>query len=602
MTSSLPKVLLKVGYACNNGCVFCHSSPHRGLDLDFDELRAKIGLARRAGAQLVVLSGGEPTIRTDLIDLAEEIASQGLRLGLVTNGRMLAYRRLADRLLDLGLDYLYLSLCGPDAATHDRHARAPAFEQFLQMSPYLNEKIKDFTINVVITNWNLSRLEEFAPLVDRLGLDRVRLKFSCLEPEGRALTRFEELVPDLSAAAQAACQAVRVASRSRPDRILALDGFPLCRMEDLTALEEGLRSDGIFAMSEAMEAELHPVDDRNRSFGRVCVGCSLRRRCRGVYSTYLERRGESELKPVLLGVPNSFDLVAEGPAGVDEPLDLRACPIRAGERVPPDPVRGLLVRNRPGRARRLLADTRDFSDETLRTALRDREQVYRDRGAQERLTDFADQLERLTLAATCRRCPLRPRCGGCFQASRERGFAQVQRGLVRRLSRLEGRILDVGCGSGPYLDALEPAIRAGRVHYLGVDPGADPGLSRPGCQFVQAAFEAFAWDGQAFDALLALRSLNHLAAPAAALARMAALVRPGGSLLLAEDVVFATLREPCKLDRVRRRSDLEFEHRFNLDLEEVRELASDCGLVEEQARSSQDNACTLWTLVLRTAG
>jgi MoaA/NifB/PqqE/SkfB family radical SAM enzyme/SAM-dependent methyltransferase len=597
------KVLLKVGYACNNNCVFCHSAPHRGLDLSTAELLQRVGWAARAGADMLVLSGGEPTIRPDLPALASAVAAAGMRLGLVSNGRMLVYRELTDHLLACGLDYVYLSLCGPNRRLNDAQARATAFDQLIRSARYLSDKIEDLTFNVVITRQNLDQLQQMAGLVAGLGAASVRLKFSCLEPEGKALERFDALVPELARAAAAAVDAVARARRDHPGLRLALDGFPLCLLPGCEELDAGLRADGFFAMGEAFEDRLHPVDDDNRSFGRACAGCSLKRRCRGVYSTYLQRRGEAELAPVLRPVPNSFDLVADPrAAAAEESLDLRSCPIRAGRRPPPDPIRGLLLRSGPGRARRLWADGRDFSDRTLRATLRQREQVYLDRGGCPALDDFPAQLERLELAAACRRCRRRPVCGGLFRRSRGSGFEREIQRLAAWLAGLRGSVLDVGCGSGPYLDALRPALAAGRLHYLGVDPQATPGQREPGVRLERSAFEDFRWDGPPFSTVIALRSLNHLPDPAAALARMAALLEPGGRLLLVEDVVFATIRPAELLARVRARDDLPFEHLHNLEPEDLEAAAAAAGLAAVSRRTPDRSGCTLWSLVFEKRG
>jgi len=459
------------------------------------------------------------------------------------------------------------------------------------------------TFNVVITQHNLNHLREMADLVAGLGAASVRLKLSCLEPEGNTLERFDALVPELASAAGAAAEAIEHARRDHPGLQLALDGFPLCLLPGLEALDAGLRADGFFAMIEAFEGRLHPVDDDNRSFGRACSSCSLNRCCRGVYDTYLQQRGEVELAPVLRPVPNSFDLVADPWSGdEEEALDLRSCPIRAGQRPPPDPVRGLLLRSGPGRARRLWVDGRDFSDRTLRTALRQREQVYLDRGGAPALDDFPTQLERLELAAACRRCRQRPICGGLFRRTGGSGFEREVERVAAWLAGLRGNVLDVGCGSGPYLDALRPALAAGRLRYLGVDPRAAPVEAEPGVRFEHSAFEDFRYQGPLFSAVIALRSLNHLPDPAAAVARMAALLRPGGRLLLVEDVVFATIRQAEVLARVRARADLPFEHLHNLEPEDLDPAAAAAGLSAVSRRSPDQSGCTLWSLVFEKKG
>ena len=118
--------LLKLGYRCNDACRFCHSAPHRGVDLSTAAVRSRVDRVVAAGVERVVFSGGEPTIRPDLVELVSYARAAGLEVGLVSNGRMLAYRGLREALLDAGLSQAYLSLHSHRAAVHDSLVQAEA--------------------------------------------------------------------------------------------------------------------------------------------------------------------------------------------------------------------------------------------------------------------------------------------------------------------------------------------------------------------------------------------------------------------------------------------------------------------------------------------
>ncbi|MCK5845788.1 MAG: radical SAM protein, partial [Victivallales bacterium] len=96
------KILLRLGYSCNNECVFCHSRDRRfkNADQGTDLITLRIEAAAEAGVDMVVFSGGEPTIRKDLFELCARAQSVGLEVGLITNGRMLYYKDYAERLYE----------------------------------------------------------------------------------------------------------------------------------------------------------------------------------------------------------------------------------------------------------------------------------------------------------------------------------------------------------------------------------------------------------------------------------------------------------------------------------------------------------------------
>src|SRR6185295_10259865 len=60
------KALIKVGYACNDHCTFCHTYDVRHIDDTADRVAQKICRAAALGHSMVVFSGGEPTIRREL--------------------------------------------------------------------------------------------------------------------------------------------------------------------------------------------------------------------------------------------------------------------------------------------------------------------------------------------------------------------------------------------------------------------------------------------------------------------------------------------------------------------------------------------------------
>jgi len=289
------KALLKVGYTCNNNCVFCHSSEHRDHpDLTTQQVLRKIDHCAAAGFDMVVFSGGEPTARKDLLELAGHVAGLGLDVGLVSNGRMLSYGKLLDRLLELRLRYVYVSLHG-DREAHDAMVRAKAYAQSLAGARAAAARGLHPTVNCVVTHYNLRRLRF---MVDELmGAGPLRVKYSMVEAKGSALDDFDRVVPTVTAAAAAIADAVGYA-RSRGLEA-AHDGTPFCLLPGLEGLYDDLVTNGFAVMSEAFEDDLFPVDELNRvKPGTVCDGCALAARCPGLYRAYHERRGEGELRPI----------------------------------------------------------------------------------------------------------------------------------------------------------------------------------------------------------------------------------------------------------------------------------------------------------------
>jgi len=103
---------------------------------------------------------------------------------------------------------------------------------------------------------------------------------------------------------------------------------------------------------------------------------------------------------------------------------------------------------------------------------------------------------------------------------------------AQRLLPAGGRVLDIGCASGGLLALLRP--RAGHLAGLELSATAARAAARVADHVVQGALEdpdlPFA-DGS-FDLVVLADVLEHLADPAAGLARAAAWCRPGGGAVL----------------------------------------------------------------------
>lgn len=539
------KALIKVGYGCNEHCTFCHTLDVRPIDGEAAEVERKILRAAELGHAMIVLSGGEPTIRPELVRWAAQVAGLGLDLGLVTNGRALAYRELADRLIASRLRYVYLSLHGGSAPVHNRLVRSDAFDQALAALGNLSGRGLDLTVNCVVTRQNLAHLRGLVDLAARFP--DVALKFSMVEPKGGAARNFELLVPRvadvaravLDAAAHAATRGVRVEH----------GGIPRCLLPGLEDSYSDLRTHRYWTMVEIGEPDLFPVDDDNKRHPPACDGCALRGACPGLYRGYHDVHGAGELRPVTDSPrANSFNYTLEAVHSAPEDT----CPLRHGPLgvTPWERGRHLFIRRGQALAR-YRTGTRDFTDEEVAAVKHDLGQVYVDAARGPAPVDFARELVPLARSPLCADCPHMSPCTGMFEPVFEDIFTRDDAVVRAHLAALTGDLLDLGCGDAPYLEVLAPRIAAGLVRYTGLDP--DPHACarlRPrlpvGARLEVGDAEALELGDRRFDAITILRSWNHLRDPDRALRSLLPGLRPGGALILCDNAAFGLARTPAR--------------------------------------------------------
>ena len=111
-----PRMDLALTYRCNNNCYYCYTGgPQKVAELYTADWKRAIDIVWDNGIPQVVFTGGEPTLREDLVELVDH--AKEFVTGLITNGRKLTV--LAQDLKRVDLDYIQVSLESNDAHVHD---------------------------------------------------------------------------------------------------------------------------------------------------------------------------------------------------------------------------------------------------------------------------------------------------------------------------------------------------------------------------------------------------------------------------------------------------------------------------------------------------
>ncbi|MCO5383812.1 MAG: 12,18-didecarboxysiroheme deacetylase [Methanosarcina barkeri] len=109
-----PVVVWNMTRRCNLKCVHCYA---QAKDIEFEnelstgEGKALIDDLANFGSPVILFSGGEPTLRKDLPELAAYAREKGMRAVISTNGTLID-RGMAKKLKDVGLSYVGVSLDG----------------------------------------------------------------------------------------------------------------------------------------------------------------------------------------------------------------------------------------------------------------------------------------------------------------------------------------------------------------------------------------------------------------------------------------------------------------------------------------------------------
>jgi radical SAM protein len=188
-TDERPFVLVwEVTQACELACEHCRADaqPRRHPDeLTTGEGKELLDEAADFGnGQLVVLSGGDPLARDDLIDLVEYGTDRGLRMTLTPSGTGSLTPDVIADLADAGLQRLALSLDGASAGSHDAfRGEMGSFEQTVAAAEAAREAGLPLQINTTVCE---ATVDELPALRDRVAdLSAVLWSVFFLVPVGR---------------------------------------------------------------------------------------------------------------------------------------------------------------------------------------------------------------------------------------------------------------------------------------------------------------------------------------------------------------------------------------------------------------------------------
>jgi len=169
----LPRLIAwEVTRSCNLNCRHCRAAarfgPYEG-ELSTEECFRVLANIAAFCKPIIILTGGEPMLRTDVFKLAREGTRLGLTMVMAPCGSLVT-EEAARRMLDCGIRRISLSIDGATAATHDAARQvAGAFDAAVQAARNARATGLEFQVNTTVTRRNVAELERILELAVELG-------------------------------------------------------------------------------------------------------------------------------------------------------------------------------------------------------------------------------------------------------------------------------------------------------------------------------------------------------------------------------------------------------------------------------------------------
>ena len=172
-------LVAELSYQCPLHCPYCSNPVDIGAGKYRSELETEhwiraFGDAQRLGVLQLALTGGEPMLRRDLVELCAAARDADLYSSLITAGTLFTRER-AQALKEAGLDHVQISIQSPNSQENDRIAGNRSFGKKIAAARLVKELDFPLTINCVLHRQNLDRIEEVLELALELGAQRLEL-------------------------------------------------------------------------------------------------------------------------------------------------------------------------------------------------------------------------------------------------------------------------------------------------------------------------------------------------------------------------------------------------------------------------------------------
>lgn len=135
-----------INNACNAGCDFCSFSLDKLPRADWvfaplPQAKEAIDILVRHSVRYLVITGGEPMLHRQLLDIIRHAKSRGMVLILVTNGSLLDERRILD-LKESGLSSIIISIDAASVKGHEENRRLPKVCERIKKANLLLKQLK----------------------------------------------------------------------------------------------------------------------------------------------------------------------------------------------------------------------------------------------------------------------------------------------------------------------------------------------------------------------------------------------------------------------------------------------------------------------------
>lgn len=275
---------------CGNGCSFCCDTEFK-KNKEF-HLKPSVKKNKASAGKKIILCCGEPTGIPGIIDIISGLKKKYRVVSLSTNGRRLKDAEFAARLLEAGIDEMFISLHGHNAEIHDSATgREGSFTETVRGINNAVALIRsgnfkaNIGVNAVLIKKNVRFLRELVRFIGELDIKTAN--FDTLVPVGLGRKAYRYEMPKFTDILSEFSKLYHRDKGVHKNLRIFLSNIPLCLCGNLKDTPHKF----LLNKKTGEFTDLVYPDSRH-----ICKGCAVDPFCEGIFSDYVNIYGLREFR------------------------------------------------------------------------------------------------------------------------------------------------------------------------------------------------------------------------------------------------------------------------------------------------------------------
>ena len=288
-------------YRCNNRCPMCgvfNSKKDSDWKYTLKELKQEIDKKNIEKDDIVIVSGGEPTIYEYFFEMLKYLNEKKARITIFSNGRAFKNIDFVKKLSECEYDNILIPLFGSTPGIHEKLVGAKdSFKDTFEGLKNLDDANLPYSIKTVVMKDNCKDLKNWAELIAGTFSNPQMISIHGLHLQGEAPKIAEQLYVRHDEAAKYVEDALDVLIDKNLENKIAISAFPLCTIDPIYWKYNMVSNIHEYTTISEDSKEIKETNIKNYSEKpEHCENCQIKINCEWPWRMYKKKFGLDYIK------------------------------------------------------------------------------------------------------------------------------------------------------------------------------------------------------------------------------------------------------------------------------------------------------------------